>query len=411
MRNRIAAAVTLVLAIAAPAYAQSSSELTQDDVNRALAQRTAAANSLNDVAARFEVAVADEGIARERIAELARSVAALELDIADKEIEVLELVRNRYMSGGSAGTERLFAAKTFTDLPVQGEYFHVMSEMDLATLRGLEVAEDLHRNQQALLEGTLVEQVLLVEDITRLRDQILSILEDADADYNAVAIAFQVQEDRKRIEEEARIKREAEAAAAAAAAAAVAATSTTTTLGSVTTTTTRPPVTTTTTRPPVTTATTVPSTTTTTSPPTPPIPPPIVTDGKACPVNAVTAFSDSWGAPRSGGRTHEGVDMMAVRNAPLAAIESGIITRTSNSSLGGRSIYLTGDSGSNYYYTHLESFASGVKSGLRVTVGDTIGYNGSSGNAPDYLPHLHFQYAPSGSDWINPYPLVKELCG
>ena len=407
MRNRIAAAVVVALAIAAPAYAQSSSELTQEDVNRALAQRTAAANSLNDATAQFEVAIADEDLARERIAELARSVGVLELDIADKEIEVLELVRNRYMSGGSAGAERLFAAKTFTDLPVQGEYFQVMSEMDLATLRGLEVAEDLYRNQQVLLEDTLVDQVHLIEDIIRLRDQILSILEEANADYNAVAVAFQAQEDRKRIEEEARIKREA----AAAAAAAVAATSTTTTLGPATTSTTRPPSTTTTTRPPVTTTTAVPSTTTTTSPPNPPAPPPIVTSGKTCPVNAATSFSDSWGAPRSGGRTHKGVDMMAVRNAPLAAIETGIITRTSNSSVGGRSIYLTGESGANYYYAHLESFASGVKSGLRVTVGDTIGYNGSSGNAPDYLPHLHFQYAPSGSDWINPYPLVKELCG
>jgi murein DD-endopeptidase MepM/ murein hydrolase activator NlpD len=382
MRNRIAAAVALVLAIAAPAYAQSSSELTQDDVDRALAQRTAAANSLNSATARFEVAVADEGLARERIAKLARSVAALELDIADKEVEVLELVRNRYMSGGSAGTERLFAAKTFTDLPVQGEYFAVMIETDLATLRGLEVAEELHRDQQALLEETLGEQVLLVEDITRLRDDILSTLEDADAGYNAVAIAFQAQVERNSIAEEARLKREAEAAAAAVAAAA--ATSTTTTLGSVT---------------------------TTTSPPTPPVPPPIVTDGKTCPVNAATSFSDTWGAPRSGGRTHKGADMMAVRNAPLAAIESGIITRTSNSSLGGISIYMTGDSGSNYYYAHLESLASGVKSGLRVTVGDTIGYNGSSGNAPDYLPHVHFQYAPQGSGWVNPYPLVKELCG
>ncbi len=402
MRNRIAAAVALVLAIAAPAYAQSSSELTQDDVDRALAQRTAAANSLNSATARFEVAVADEGLARERIAKLARSVAALELDIADKEVEVLELVRNRYMSGGSAGTERLFAAKTFTDLPVQGEYFAVMIETDLATLRGLEVAEELHRDQQALLEETLGEQVLLVEDITRLRDDILSTLEDADAGYNAVAIAFQAQVERKRIAEEARLKREAEAAAAAVAAAAAAATSTTTTLGSVTTTTTRPPTTTT---------TTAPNTTTTTSPPTPPVPPPIVTDGKTCPVNAATSFSDTWGAPRPGGRTHKGADMMAVRNAPLAAIESGIITRTSNSSLGGISIYMTGDSGSNYYYAHLESLASGVKSGLRVTVGDTIGYNGSSGNAPDYLPHVHFQYAPQGSGWVNPYPLVKELCG
>lgn len=386
MRNRILAALALVLAIATPAYAQTSSEITQGDVDRALAERTAASNSLNDATARFEVAVGDETLARERIAELARSVAALQLDIADKRVEVLELVRDRYMSGGSAGTDRLFAAKTFTDLPVQGEYFDLMSEVDLAMLRGLEVAEEFHKDQQALLNETLEAQVSLVEDITRLRDEILTTLGDADAEYNAVAIAFEAQEERKRVEEEARRKREAEAAAAAAAAAAVAATSTTTT-------------------------TTTVSTTTTTAPPGPPAPPPVVTDGKTCPVNAATSFSDSWGAPRSGGRTHKGVDMMAVRNAPHAAIESGIITRTSSSSLGGISIYMTGESGSNYYYAHLESLASGVRSGLRVTVGDTIGFNGSSGNAPDYLPHLHFQYAPPGSDWINPYPLVKELCG
>ena len=43
--------------------------------------------------------------------------------------------------------------------------------------------------------------------------------------------------------------------------------------------------------------------------------------------------------------------------------------------------------------------------------GEQIGFVGSTGNASDWLPHLHFQYAPKGSDWINPYPLVKELCG
>jgi murein DD-endopeptidase MepM/ murein hydrolase activator NlpD len=106
-----------------------------------------------------------------------------------------------------------------------------------------------------------------------------------------------------------------------------------------------------------------------------------------------------------------GVDMIAARNAPLVAIESGVITRTSNSSLGGLSIYLTGSSGSRYYYAHLENFAGGVVGGLVVSVGDTIGFNGSSGNAPDWLPHLHFQYAPPGFDWVNPYPLVKALCG
>lgn len=103
--------------------------------------------------------------------------------------------------------------------------------------------------------------------------------------------------------------------------------------------------------------------------------------------------------------------MVAARNAPLVAIESGTVTRISNSSLGGRSVYLTGSSGSRYYYAHLEYFADGIGSGTDVGVGQLLGGNGSSGNAPDWLPHLHFQYAPPGSDWVNPYPLVKSLCG
>lgn len=137
----------------------------------------------------------------------------------------------------------------------------------------------------------------------------------------------------------------------------------------------------------------------------------MITDGKTCPVNAATSFSDTWGAPRSGGRAHKGVDMMAVRNAPLVAIESGTVTRTSSNTLGGISIYLTGESGNRYYYAHLEALAPGISGGTSVNVGDLVGFNGSSGNSPDWLPHLHFQYAPPESDWINPYPLVKALCG
>jgi murein DD-endopeptidase MepM/ murein hydrolase activator NlpD len=103
--------------------------------------------------------------------------------------------------------------------------------------------------------------------------------------------------------------------------------------------------------------------------------------------------------------------MVAARNAPIVAIESGTVTRTANSSLGGLSIYLTGSSGSRYYYAHLEYIADGIGRGTGVSVGQILGGNGSSGNAPDWLPHLHFQYAPPSSDWVNPYPLVKALCG
>lgn len=103
--------------------------------------------------------------------------------------------------------------------------------------------------------------------------------------------------------------------------------------------------------------------------------------------------------------------MVAARNAPIVAIEGGTVTRTSNSSLGGLSVYLTGESGSKYYYAHLEYIEGGITGGTRVGVGDLLGGNGSTGNAPDWLPHLHFQFAPPGDDWVNPYPLVKALCG
>jgi murein DD-endopeptidase MepM/ murein hydrolase activator NlpD len=425
MRNRILAAIALVLAIAAPAYAQAPSALTQDDVDRARAERTAAANSLNDLTSRFEIAAADEVTSRERIAELARAVAKLELEIADRRVEVDELVRSRYMSGGPEGTERIFTARTFKDLPIQNEYYQLMTERDLALLNGLAIAENLHRDQQIRLDESLEAQIALVAEIIDLRDEILETLENADAEFNAIAAAFQKQEEeRKRLEEEARLRRleedrqRREAEAAAAAAAAIAATSTTTSQAPSPTvsspTTTAAPTTTdapTTTASPTTTVESPSTTSGTTTTTAPPPPPPVVTAGKACPINGATSFSDTWGARRSGGRSHKGVDMMAGRNTPLVAIESGTITRTSNSSLGGISIYLTGESGSRYYYAHLDHLESGVRGGLKVTVGQQIGFVGSSGNASDWLPHLHFQYAPKGSDWINPYPLVKELCG
>jgi murein DD-endopeptidase MepM/ murein hydrolase activator NlpD len=105
------------------------------------------------------------------------------------------------------------------------------------------------------------------------------------------------------------------------------------------------------------------------------------------------------------------VDIAAVRNAPVVAIEAGTVTRVSNSSLGGLSIYLAGSSGTRYYYAHLEYIESGISGGTRVSVGQLLGGNGSSGNAPAWIPHVHFQYAPPGYGWVNPYPLVKALCG
>jgi murein DD-endopeptidase MepM/ murein hydrolase activator NlpD len=134
-----------------------------------------------------------------------------------------------------------------------------------------------------------------------------------------------------------------------------------------------------------------------------PLPP---VDGKTCPIGAPNGFSDTWGAPRSGGRTHQGVDMFAAYGMPLYAVEDGTV-RISNNTLGGLSIHLT-TAADRYYYAHLSE--SLVVTGQRVRRGQHIGATGNSGNARYTPPHLHWEYHPGGGAAVNPYPLALALC-
>ena len=136
--------------------------------------------------------------------------------------------------------------------------------------------------------------------------------------------------------------------------------------------------------------------------------PAAATPGFMCPVEGGAAFIDSWGFPRSGGRSHKGVDMFNARNTRLLAVVDGRITFSSNS-LGGLSTHLYADNGVVYYYTHLEGHPSDLSSGQRVAKGTVVGYLGNSGNARYTSPHLHFEIRPNGKA-VNPYPTVRSAC-
>lgn len=132
-------------------------------------------------------------------------------------------------------------------------------------------------------------------------------------------------------------------------------------------------------------------------------------NGGACPVGDPLTISDTWGASRSGGRAHQGTDMLAPMGTPVYAVEDGTINRAGNNGLGGIIVILQGKSGDQYYYAH--NSANLVNTGQKVVAGEQIAKVGMTGNAQGTVPHVHFELWPGGGSAINPYPFVRALCG
>lgn len=119
-------------------------------------------------------------------------------------------------------------------------------------------------------------------------------------------------------------------------------------------------------------------------------------------------FADTWGAPRSGGRRHQGTDVMSPCGAPVIAVTDGSIQRLASSGAGGTSLYLRASNGDVFFYAHLRSYAPGISGGKSVSAGQVIGSNGNTGNARGGPCHVHFEWHPSGGRPVNPYPLLAS---
>ncbi|MCC2674172.1 MAG: endopeptidase [Ramlibacter sp.] len=153
------------------------------------------------------------------------------------------------------------------------------------------------------------------------------------------------------------------------------------------------------------------------------VPPPLDVDAPAndllatrrlvVPVDGVqpSQLRDTFHSGRGKGRKHQAIDIMAPRGTPVLAADDGRVAKISSNQGGGLSAYLVDPSGRLvYYYAHLDGYAPGLREGQPIKRGDLIGYVGSTGNAPESAPHLHFAVLVLarerrwwGGEALNPY--------
>lgn len=132
---------------------------------------------------------------------------------------------------------------------------------------------------------------------------------------------------------------------------------------------------------------------------------------------AASQLQDTFGDNRGsdGERAHEALDIMAPRGTPVLAASDGKVEKLFTSVPGGLTIYQFDPTRTwAYYYAHLDRYAPGLAEGRQLKRGDVIGYVGSTGNASEDAPHLHFAIfvlGPGKRWWqgtaIDPYPLLK----
>ena len=93
-------------------------------------------------------------------------------------------------------------------------------------------------------------------------------------------------------------------------------------------------------------------------------------------------------------KMHKGTDFAAPMGTPIMASGSGVIKKAGWCGGGGNCIVIKHNSTYQTIYAHMSKFAKGIRSGVRVKQGQTIGYVGSTGKSTG--PHLHYEVLING---------------
>lgn len=128
------------------------------------------------------------------------------------------------------------------------------------------------------------------------------------------------------------------------------------------------------------------------------------------PVQGHCGYTNTWHAPRSEGRQHLGVDIIAKEGNLVYAVADGTITKIYTAdkyARAGNGVRLTTADGTYFFYGHFSRIADGIGLGVPVRAGQVIGYIGKTGDTN--TPHLHFEVHPGGGDAIDPTPIVEAV--
>lgn len=93
-------------------------------------------------------------------------------------------------------------------------------------------------------------------------------------------------------------------------------------------------------------------------------------------------------------KMHRGTDFAAPMGTPIMASGDGVVKKAGWCGGGGNCVKIKHNSTYQTIYAHMSKFARGIKTGVRVKQGQTIGYVGSTGKSTG--PHLHYEVIVNG---------------